>query len=161
MATEHAWIPCSGRDEAAGCVWLPRIVEKGRRKLAAELSNGDVMGEYFFGNNDFMDKQLLGFLNQSDEDLVATLRKEPDDGAAAREVVRRSGRTTEECATWNAQFLRRNAFNLAMFDADEGRRPPGLRTTILRKLYNRVLHPLFRWQYNRAQVKRQRTETLS
>ena len=161
MATEDAWLPRSGRDQAAGCVWLPRMVEKGRRKLAAERSDGDVLGEYFFGNNDELDKQLLGFLHQSDEDLLVTLRKEPDDGAAAREVVRGSGRTPEECATWSAQFLRRNAFNLALLDADEGRRPPGLSTTLLRTLYNGVLHPLLRWQYNRAQVKRQRTQTFS
>ena len=157
MTTEHAWTPRSGRDEAAGCVWLPRMVEKGRRKLATEASDGDVLGEYFFGDNDAMDKQLLGFLRQSDEDLLAALREEPDDGAAAREIVLHSERTPEECATWSARFLRRNAFFLALFDADEGRRPPGLGSTLLRTLYNRVLHPIFRWQYDRAQVNRRRT----
>ncbi len=136
------WRPRYGtRDAAAGCVWLPRMIDKGRRVLAGETAGHDLLGDYLFGVNDPADRQLLQFLGMANETVLAVLRQQPDDEAAAAELVRRSGRTSAECATWSAGFSRRNALFSTMIDADEGRRAPGMGTTALRLFYNWVLMP--------------------
>jgi hypothetical protein len=136
------WRPRHGtRDAAAGCVWLPRLIDKGRRVLAGEAAGHALLGDYLFGVHDPADRQLLQFLGMTNDEVLAVLRQEPDDGAAAVELVRRSGRTPAECAAWSARFSRRNALFSAMIDADEGRRAPGMGTTALRFVYNRVLMP--------------------
>jgi hypothetical protein len=135
------WMPRSGREAAAGCVWLPRMIDKARRVVAGEATGQDLLWPYCFGVNDPADTQLLRFLRLTNEDVLDVVRREPDDAAAAAEIVRRSGRTPEECAAWSARYLRRNAPFLAMIDADEGRRPTGASTTLLRVLYNGVIMP--------------------
>jgi hypothetical protein len=140
--TPGAWRPRYGtRDGAAGCVWLPRLIDKGRRVLAGEAAGRDLLGDYLFGVHDPADRQLLQFLGMTNEAVLAVLRQQPDDGAAAVALVRRSGRTADECAAWSARFSRRNAVFSAMIDADEGRRAPGRGTTALRFVYNWVLMP--------------------
>lgn len=136
------WVPRhSGRDIAAGCVWLPRLIDKGRRVLEGQSTGRDLMGEYLFGVNDPADMQLLRFLGMNNDEVLAVLRQQPDDDEAASELVRRSGRTAAECAAWSARFCRLNGPFLAMMDADEGRRPDGLGTTALRVVYNRIVMP--------------------
>ena len=145
-----AWMPRhSGREAAAGLMWLPRLLDKGRRVLAGEAAGRDLLGDYLFGVNDPMDAQLLGFLGLDNDAVLAVLRREPDDGAAAGELVRRSGKGPEACAAWSARARRLNGPFLAMIDADEGRRPPGAGTTLLKLVYNGVImaptYPLYRW----------------
>ncbi len=149
VAGESTWMPRhSGRDEAAGLVWLPRMIEKARRRLEGEVTGQDLLWPYMFGVHDPADRQLLRFLGMKNEDVLEVLRHEPDDAAAAAEIVRRSGRTPAECAAWNAQYLRFNAPFLAMMDADEARRPAGVSTSLLRWIYNRVVmapsYPIYR-----------------
>ena len=152
--TPAAWMPRhAGRERAAGCVWLPRLLDKGRRVLEGEAAGRDLMAGYLFGGSDAADMQLLRFLRLTNEDVLAVLRRERDDGAAATELVRRSGRTQAECAAWSGRFLRLNAPFLAMMDADEGRRPAGAGTRALRFAYNRLLMPAtyaaYRWAERR------------
>ena len=152
--TPDNWMPRhAGRERAAGCVWLPRLIDKGRRVLESEAAGRDLLGDYHFGVNDAADAQLLRFLGMTNEDVLAVLRRHPDDGDAAAELVRRSGRTPAECAAWSARFVRRVGPFLAMMDADEGRRAPGAGTTALRLAYNRVIMPptyvAYRWAERR------------
>jgi hypothetical protein len=125
------------------------MIDKGRRVLEGEAAGRDLLNGYLFGVNDAGDAQLLRFLGMSNEDVLAVLAQEPDDDAAAAELVRRSGRSAAECAAWSAQFSRRNAPFLAMMDADEGRRAPGMSTMALRLAYNRAIMPptyaMYRW----------------
>ena len=150
-----AWMPRhAGREAAAGLMWLPRLLDKGRRVLAGEAAGRDLLGDYLFGVNDPMDAQLLGFLGLDNDAFLAVLRREPDDGAAAAELVRRSGKGPEACAAWSTRTRRLNGPFLAMIDADEGRRPPGVGTTLLKLVYNRAImaptYPLYR----RAEARR-------
>ena len=141
-ASESTWMPRhSGRDAAEGLVWLPRMIEKARRRLEGQVTVQDMLWPYMCGVHDPADRQLLQFLGMKNEDVLEVLRHEPDDAAAAAEIVRRSGRTPAECAAWSARCLRFNAPFLAMMDADEGRRPAGASTTLLRLVYNRVIMP--------------------
>ena len=145
-----SWRPRhSTRDSAAGVAWLPRLIDKGRRVLEGGAAGRDLMGDYHFGVHDAADGQLLRFLRLHNDDVLAVLREVPDDAAAAAELVRRSARTPDECASWSARFSRLNAPFNAMIDADDGRRPPGAATAALRFAYNYVLmppvYPLFRF----------------
>lgn len=136
------WMPRhAGRESEAGCVWLPRLIDKGRRLLEGEASGDDRMAGYLFGVNDAADTQLLRFLGMTNEDVLAVLRQHHDDDAAATEVVRRSGRTPAECSAWSTRFTQFAGPFLAMMDADEGRRAPGAVTTALRFFYNNVIMP--------------------
>jgi hypothetical protein len=146
----------AGREAAAGLVWLPRLLDKGRRVLAGEAAGRDLLhaGGYLFGVNDPADGQLLRFLGLGNDDVLAVLRREPDDAAAAAEVVRRSGRTPAECAAWSARTLRTSGLFLAMMDADEGRRPPSVGTTLLRLAYNGLVMPPGYLVYRRAERRR-------
>jgi hypothetical protein len=101
-----------------------------------------------------MDSQLLRFLDLDNDAVLAVLRREPDDGAAAAELVRRSGKTPEACAAWSARARRLNGPFLAMMDADEGRRPPGAGTTLLKLVYNGVVMAPTYPIYRRAEARR-------
>ncbi len=152
-----AWRPRhAGGEAAAGLVWLPRLLDKGRRVLEGEAAGRDLLhdGGYLFGVNDPADGDLLRFLRLDNDAVLEVLRREPDDAAAAAELVRRSGRTPAECAAWSARTLRASALFLAMMDADEGRRPRGIRTTLLRLAYNGLVMPPGYLVYRRAERRR-------
>src|SRR5829696_5901479 len=102
------------RDRAAGLVWLPRLIDKGRRVLVGEAAGRDLMGDYLFGIHDAADAQLLRFLRMGNEDVLAVLRGQPDGAEAAAELVRRSGRTPAECAAWSVRFSLLMGLFLAM-----------------------------------------------
>jgi hypothetical protein len=153
-APAGAWTPRSGREALAGVAWLPRLLDKGRRRLAGERAGTDLLGAYLFGDHNFTDGQLLRFLRLTGDDVLAVLRREPDDAAAAAELVRRSGRTPRELAAWSARFGRTQGLFLAMMDADEGRRPPGPGTALLRGALNTLIAPPMAWLYRRAARRR-------
>jgi len=135
-------------------VWLPRLLDKGRRVLEGEVAGRDLLGEYLFGVNDPADAELLRFLDMTNEDVLAVLRREPDDARAAAELVRLSGRTPAECAAWSHRYLRWNGPFLAMMDADEGRRSPGAGTTALRLIYNYLIMAPYYPIYRRLELRR-------
>lgn len=151
------WVPPhAGREALAGLVWLPRLIDKGRRVLEGQVIGRDLLGEagYLFGVNDVVDGDLLKFLGLTNDDVLEVLRREGHDAGAASELVRRSGRSAAECATWSARPLRSGRPFLAMMDADEGRRPPGVGTTLLRFVYNGVIMPPTYLVYQRAERRR-------
>jgi hypothetical protein len=149
MATPGAetWMPCSGREVAAGCIWLPRLIQKGRRLLEGEAAGKDLLWPYLFGDHDYMDAPTLRFLRTHGEEVLQLLREEPLDERAAAELVQRSGRSAAECAAWSARFRRREGWLLTMLDADEGRRPPGRVTSLLRLALNALIVPPAHWWY--------------
>lgn len=148
------WTPRSGREEIAGCVWLPRMLDKARRKVESERVGRDVLYPYIFGGIDPLDNELKAFLRTTDEDVLELVRREPDNQRVADELVQRSGRTPEECAAWSEAFRRKHAFDFATFDADEGRRAPGLTTTLLRVFYNYIVMPPVYWLVRRDERQR-------
>jgi Domain of unknown function (DUF5069) len=133
------WCPPSGCQEIDGCIWLPRLVSKARRVL--ELGAGNAIGDYMYGANDPVDGELLRFLGVTDRQVLDIVRDEPSDEAAARRILSLSGKTQSDRRNFSLRFRRRNAIFLAMMDADENRAPRGLRTAVLRFVYNRVIVP--------------------
>lgn len=72
-------------ETAAECVWLPRLISKGRRQLESERGGGNLITNtgYMLGENAPIDSALLTFLRTSRDDVLALLREQPDDHAAA------------------------------------------------------------------------------
>jgi hypothetical protein len=137
----EGWMPRPWNAELEGCVWLPRLLDKGRRALEGQRQGQDLLNGFLFGDFDYADGQLLRFL-RTDEARVRRLLGELDsDEAAARVLVQESRRLPEEIQAWNRRFRRFNAPFIAMWEADEGRRGPGLGTSLLRLFYNGVLMP--------------------
>ncbi len=146
-----AWVPCSGRNSVAGLSWLPRLLEKARR---CELStHGRLVDGYCYGDNDFIDKQLLTFLRTTDTAVSALVREHPDDVSVASILVERSGRTPAEIAAFDKAFRRKN-FNFVFVEADEGRLGSGPRSMIVKALYNGAIMPIFYSRFRRDERKR-------
>lgn len=137
----NPWMPRSWREEIMGCVFLPRMLEKGRRVLEGKRQGRDLMNGYLFGDFDYADGMLLRFLRTNEARVLELLRNGQDDAAVAGTLISESGRTRPEIAAWSKRFRRINAVFTAMWDADEGRRKPGLGTSLLRGLYNGILMP--------------------
>jgi hypothetical protein len=135
-----SWIPCSGRDSVAGLVWLPRLLEKARHCAASP--NGRLVDGYCYGNNDFIDKQLITFLRTDDTTISALVREHPVDADVARILVEQSGHSPAEIEAFNTAFRRKN-FDFVLLEADEGRLQPGLKASILKFLYNGAVMPIF------------------
>jgi hypothetical protein len=152
------WVPrYSGSDQLAGCMWLGRLIDKARRYEAAGVAPGEMLGEYMFGDNDYMDAKLLRFLALNDGQICEIVRSEPDDERAAQRILERSGKTAAQCAAFNRAFARANTPFLAMMDADEGRCKPGLGASLMKAAYNAVVFPLGILMYRSASRKRPRT----
>ncbi|MDP6041658.1 MAG: DUF5069 domain-containing protein [Candidatus Latescibacteria bacterium] len=153
--TVQKWMPCSWQDGLAGCKWLPRLLEKGRQTIKSERQGEDLMNGYLFGDNDVADAQLLTFLHTNDTRVRQLLLETEDDETVAQTLIAESGRSPEEIQARNETMYKKNAPFLAMMDADEGRRKPGLGTTLLRLFYNYLLLPpaylVFRFQEKRRQ----------
>src|ERR1700682_4052916 len=145
------WIPCSGRNSVAGLVWFPRLLEKARRCESAQ--NGHLVDGYCYGDNDFIDKQLIAFLRTDDATISALVREQPVDADVARILVERSGHGPAEIEAFNAVFRRKN-FNFVLLEADEGRLRPGLKASILKFLYNGAVMPIFYPLFRRDERKR-------
>lgn len=140
------WKPrYSGRDEVSACIWLPRLLEKGRR---AENCGTDALGDYLFGERDYLDRKLLDFLGITESDIRRILRSTADDGRAAALVLQVAEKTPYECTAFSKSFARKYAIVLAMLDADEGRGKPSLVTKFMQITYNRLIYPIARVIYN-------------
>lgn len=132
------WVPRSGSDEFDGCIWLPRLIDKARR-VAATGGGYLLDGDYMFGERDYADGRLLGFLGVSSEQVLEVVRGEPDDAAAAARILTMSGKTRPECEAFSRRFHLLMGPFLPMIDADEGRLAAGPWSAFLRGLYNGVI----------------------
>lgn len=148
-----AWIPRPANDTIDGLVWLPRMIEKARRFAQGRRTGTDLMNGYLYGDNDFVDAQVLAFLRTDDRALLGLVEQSPSDDQAARAAISRSGRSHDECAAFSSA-LRRKVMGFVMLDADEGRLPPGPRRAIVAFFYNRVVMPIFYAAFRRAEAKR-------
>jgi len=153
-----SWVPrYSGGDQLAGCMWLARLIDKARRYEAAGLTPGEMLGDYMFGNNDYMDAKLLHFLGLQDAQICEIVRAEPDDERAAQLIVERSGKTPEQCAAFSRAFARGNGLFIAMMDADEGRGKSGFVPSLMKAAYNALIFPIGILMYRSSSRKQNRT----
>ncbi len=146
----NQWIPCSGLESVDGLVWVKRIVQKGRRLLEDRRTDTNWLDGYLFGESDFVDGKVIRFLHSSNEAVLEGVRIEPDDVCVAQNLIAASGRSSDEVAQFSKQ-LRKEVGNFMLMEADEGRLPPGLRTSMIRLIYNRLLMPIFYRQYKAAE----------
>jgi hypothetical protein len=145
------WVPCSGLDSEAGIVWLPRLIQKARRCLSSP--GGRLVDGYCYGDNDFIDKMLMTYLRTDDATITALVRENPSDADVARIIVERSGRSATESAAYSASF-KRKLLNFVFLEADEGRLPPGFKTSAIKFLYNKALMPAVYFMFNRDERNR-------
>ncbi|MGB8965177.1 MAG: DUF5069 domain-containing protein [Candidatus Cybelea sp.] len=132
------WVPRSGSERFYGLVWLPRLIDKARR-VAASGNSYLIDHEYMFGENDFADGRVLRFLGLSSSDVLDAVRAERKDVLAAARIVAMSGKTPQECERFSRRFKLVMGPFLPMTDVDEGRKPPGPLTGLVRGFYNAVL----------------------
>jgi len=145
------WTPRSGLDELEGLPWLPRMLEKARRfEAGTQQMNG-----YLYGDNDFIDAQLLKFLRTTDTAVSELVREHADDAEVARILVERSGRSPAEIQSFARSFRRKNA-NFILLEADEGRLGSGPRAKLIRFVYNRLMMPVIYAKFAADERKRAR-----
>lgn len=140
MKTEN-WMPRPWNAELVGCIWLPRMLDKGRQALASERQGQNLMNNYLFGDCDYADGKLLKFLRTNDARVLDLLRAMEDDQTVAHTLIRESGRSADEIQAWGKRFRTVNAPFIALWDADEGRREPGVGTSFLKLFYNYLMMP--------------------
>ena len=130
------------------------MVQKARRCLTSP--DGRQVDGYLFGDNDFIDKQVIAFLRTDDDAIWALVRENPSDADVARILVERSGRSANECAAYSAS-LKRKFLNFFFIEADEGRLAPGFKSSVIRFFYNRALMPVVYAMFRRDERKRNAT----
>lgn len=150
------WKPRPPRDSFQGLVFLPRLLDKARRKLEGDLVGQDLISPYLYGDNDFMDLRLLKFLQLSDQELLAILGAEPDTERAMRQLLAKSGRSPSECEAFSHRLLRRAWYVFLMIEADEDLRKPGIATSLIKAVYLGVVLPPVTWLFNRMEAKRKK-----
>lgn len=125
--------------ELMGCIWLPRLLDKGRRVLESRRQGQNLMNGYLYGDLDYADGKLLKFLRTNDARVLELLRE--SDEVVAQTLMREGRRSADDVLAWGLRFRKLNAPFIAMWDADEGRRKPGVGTTALKLFYNYLLMP--------------------
>ena len=138
---DSLWFPRSGFERLSNCIFLGRVIDKARRK-----ASGLPIGEYMYGDNDYMDSRVLGFLRAKAADMDSLVRSEPNDEIVARTLIERSGKSPKQIAFFSSRMLLIYAPIFAMFDADEGRKTSAPAKG-LANFYNRVLYPPFAKKY--------------
>jgi hypothetical protein len=135
------WRPRPWNAELRDCIWLPRLLDKGRRTLEGQRQGLDLMNNYLFGDFNYTDHKVLKFLRTNDAQVLRHLRESNDDEVVATRLISESGRSVDEIQAWSTRFRRLNAPFAAIWDADEGRRAPGFSTTLLTLFYNGLVMP--------------------
>lgn len=107
-------------DQLGGYVWLPRVIDKARARLAGTL------GEYIY--NCGSDQFFFSFTGLSADDFLEAVRKSPDDASVLAWVAGHAKPHTEaEIREFNAAFAARGPGQpgaktwFQAIDADEGR----------------------------------------
>ncbi|MDP9017074.1 MAG: DUF5069 domain-containing protein [Candidatus Eremiobacteraeota bacterium] len=131
------WVPRSPFERLENCVFLGRVIDKARRHVS-----GLPIGEYMYGDNDYMDSRVFKVLNCKASEVDALVRAEPSDAVVARTLVERSGRSPGQIAAFSTKMVLIYGPVFFMFDADEGRKT-GPIAAGLSAFYNRVMYPPF------------------
>jgi hypothetical protein len=152
-------MPRSPHDEADGLVWLPRLIDKARRAALGRASSADLMNGYLYGDNDFIDRQVLRFLGIDDCALSELIEECDSDEDVVRIVLAHSGRSVAARRAFSAA-LERRSFRFAMLDADEGRLAPGPRSRIIAFLYSVAIMPIAYAAFGRAERRRVRVDAI-
>jgi Domain of unknown function (DUF5069) len=155
MSTEN-WMPRPWNAELMGCIWLPRMLDKGRQALESKRQGQNLMNSYLFGDFDYADRKLLKFLRTNDVRVLELLCELKNDEAVAQTLMSKSGRSADEITAWCKRFRTFNAPFIAMWNADEGRREPGVGTTVLKLFYNFLMMPPVYLGFRIAEGLRQR-----
>lgn len=157
-ARSMTWTPRSGLDTLNGLPWLPRLLEKARRSEAGRAAGTDTMNGYLYGDNDFIDAQLLKFLRTDDKTVSELVRQHGDDAEVARILIERSGHDSPEVRAFAEKFRRKN-MDFVLLEADEGRLGNGLRAKSIRFFYNRLLMPIVYAKFAADERKRRAVES--
>jgi len=131
------WVPRSPFQSLEGCIFLGRVIDKARRHVS-----GAPIGEYMYGDNDYMDSRVLKMLGTNAAAVNELVRSEPSDETVARTLVARSGKTTPQIRAFSRKMRLIYSPDFIMFDADEGRNT-GLIAQALGGFYNRFMYPHF------------------
>jgi len=127
------------------------MLQKARRCLSS--SGVRQVDGYLFGDNDFIDKEVIAFLRTDDATIMGVVRDNPSDADVARILVERSGRSASECDAYS-KSLKRKFMNFFFLEADEGRLGGGFKSSIIRFLYNKALMPIVYIMFRRDERKR-------
>ena len=149
------WMPrYSASDRMGGCIWLGRLIDKARQYDSTGTAPGQMLGDYMYGDGDYLDGKLLRFLGLHDAQISEIVCNEPDDERAAQRILERSHKTAAECEACNRSFARVNGPFLAMIDIDEGRCKPGIGTSLIKATYNALVFPIGILMFRSANRKR-------
>jgi hypothetical protein len=125
--------PRSGFDTLNGYVALPRMLDKAR------LKRTDPDCPYFAFEASPLDAKLLTRLKLTGAQVTAWLDEGLDDVAIAERIAAHAGHAElADRQRWSQRFLRTDGWIMHMLDADEGRREPGLVTSLLQGLSNSI-----------------------
>lgn len=149
-----SWMPCPPKAEFGGLVFLPRLIDKARRKLEGDQAGQDLISPYMYGDNDWMDVRVLRFLGLNDQDVLGIVREEPDNDLAAQVILAKSGKDRAACEAYSKKLLRQEWYVFLMIEADEELRPPGLVTSLIKTLYLGLVFPVVFWVFNRQEAQR-------
>lgn len=147
IMAETLWFPRSPFECTSNCIFLGRIIDKATRKIS-----GLPIGEYMYGDNDYMDSRVLKFLNARAADVNALVRSQPNSETVGRMLVERSGKSPKQIARFNTRMLLAYGLVFMMFDADEGRKTSVL-AKLLASFYNRIIYPPFAKKFRRDETK--------
>jgi hypothetical protein len=92
-ATPAPWMPGPWNRELHGCVFLPRMLEKGRRLLEGERQGRDLMSGYCFGDFDYADRKIFQCLRTTEARVLELLRANASDDEVAASLIKESGRS--------------------------------------------------------------------
>lgn len=144
---DPAWLPRSAFKRLANCVFLGRLIDKARHK-----TRGLPMGEYMYGDNDYMDSRVFRFLGTTAAHVNAMVRSEPSDEVVARMLIQRSRKSPKQIASFSTRMLLAYGVAFAMFDADEGRTSGPIAKT-LAAFYNGIIYPPFANKFRRDEAR--------
>lgn len=143
------WVPRSGLDTYHDCCWLPRLIDKARYLEMRHVAGNELGNAYLYGDNDFIDGQLLRFLGLSGDRVRAIVAANASDEQAAAAIIAESRKTPEERRAFS-DALRARLHDFYIFQADE-HRVHGPKAWFIRFIYNYVLMPRFRRAFRKAE----------
>ena len=127
------WHPCSPFERVDGYVWLKRMLAKARRKAT------DPMGDYVVFEASPLDAYALARWQVRGAEVQAWLDEGLDDEAIATRLAAHLGHLNLAARErWSRGYMRLYGLFMHMIEADEGRRAPGLVTSLMAGLLEAI-----------------------